>query len=169
MRCDVATHIGERNTSLGTEGWNQALVDIGDAHWPQSDQEEEVDDFTGLPIGLLGTLRTNLLPCGDGFADDAIHRLREGGAGLVDGNVEQTDCIRGQHLSRAWDSGIVSLPTDTAETQANNLVAAETGEEPGQGESPAQLNGVAGRSIAAAYGRAAPREILGCQVQSGPD
>ena len=72
---------------------------------------------------------------------DAVHRLREGGAGLVDGHVKQTNCVCGQHLSRAWDSGIVSLPADTTETQTNNLVAAEAGEEPGQGESPAHSMG----------------------------
>src|SRR5580658_6525719 len=101
MTGDVAAHIGERNTGLLTESRDERFVQIGHPYPGKPDEEEKIDQFAGLWVWEFCTLWTDLFPRGDGFADNAIYRLGEGGGGLVDRNVEQTNGVGRQSLASA--------------------------------------------------------------------
>src|SRR5580698_4467521 len=79
---DVAAHVGKRNTGFLAQSWDERLVQIGHTYSGEANEEEKIDQFSSLRIGEFYTLRTHLFPGGDGFADNPIYRLGEGGAGL---------------------------------------------------------------------------------------
>jgi hypothetical protein len=64
----------------------------------------------------------NLLPSGDRLTHNAINRLREGSAGLVHGNIKETHRVGDESFIGDRNGDIVSLPADTADAEAPDLV-----------------------------------------------
>ena len=128
---DVATHIGERDTSLLAESRDQSVLFRYDhAHSGEANEEKEIDEFASLPIREFCTLWPHLLPCGDGFSHNPINWFGERGGGLVDRNIKQANGISGQASPVPAQSRLL-LPTNAADPQTNDFVAAKAGEEPG--------------------------------------
>jgi hypothetical protein len=83
------------------------------------------------------------------------------GAGLADGHVQQADGVGGEDLAGVTgDRQAVVLPADAADLQPGDLVAAQAGEQPRQGERPDEFQ----RVVAACRGA---REVRGLYVQPG--
>ena len=169
MTGDVAAHIGERNTGLLAESRDKRLVQIGHSYPGKANEKEKIDQFASLRVWEFFTLWTDLFPRGDGFADNAIYRLGEGGGGLVDRNVEQTNGVGRQSLASARHSDIILLPPNAAKAQTNDLVAAKAGKEPGDNECSAHLNRIGGYWKWDMVEIALFRKIIGSQVKAGPD
>ena len=91
----------------------------------RADGEQQVDVFAGLAVKAFGLLRAQQLPGFDGLTDTGIDGLGEGGAGLVDGDVEQADSVRREDFfGVSGDRVAVLLPADATDAQAGDLVAA---------------------------------------------
>jgi len=169
MRGDVATDICGRHTGLDAKRGDEGMVQIRLAHAREPDHEEKVDDLSSLPVWALGTLWTNLLPGCNGFSNDTIHWLGKSCPGLVDRHVEQAHCISGEDVARAKGSYCIALRADAADPQPQNLVVAKSSEEPSRRKGSAHLDGIAVGSKLPSPGRAATREVVGYEVEAGPD
>jgi hypothetical protein len=75
-----------------------------------------VDSLVGLAVQGQRLGGAQGLPGFDGLAQQRVHRLGEGGAGLVDGDVEQADGILGEDVAGvAGDRLALVLAADAAE------------------------------------------------------
>src|SRR3954447_26089345 len=83
-----------------------------------------------------------------------INRLGERGACLVDGDVKQADrrCVGTGDIAR--------LPTDAADAQAHDLVAALAGEQPGQRQRADEFEGIGADTT--------DGEVIGPEIEPGP-
>jgi hypothetical protein len=59
---DVAPPTGERHPGLFTKGRNQRLVEMVYSDLGEANEKEKIDEFSGLRVGELHTLRAYLLP-----------------------------------------------------------------------------------------------------------
>ncbi|UZG60300.1 hypothetical protein [Rhodococcus opacus] len=95
--------------------------------------EQQVDSLAGAAVVKLRLGGAHRVPGVEGLAEDRVDRLGERGAGLVRGDIEQADRVTRQDpIGVAGDGGVVVLPADAADPQAGDLVAAQSGEQPGQ-------------------------------------
>ena len=104
---DVASHIRERHTGLFTEGRDHRVVEIVYSYLGEANEKEKIDEFSGLRIGQLHTLRANLFPRRDGLTDNPIYRLGESSGGLVDRNIEQANGVGRQRVTCAGHGHIL--------------------------------------------------------------
>ena len=144
MTGDVAAYIGERHTGLFTEGRDQSLVEIVYSYPGEANEKEKIDEFSGLRVGELHTLRAYLFPRRDGLTDNTIYRLGESGAGLVDRNIEQANGVGRQHAICAGNGDILLLPTYAAYAQTNDLVTAKASKQPGDDKCSGHFNRICG-------------------------
>ena len=78
-----------------------------------------------LGIELLGLLGTDRLPGFEGFSEQRVDRLGEGGPSLVDGDVEQADRVVREDVGGvAADRVAVVLPAHAPEPESGDLIAA---------------------------------------------
>ena len=123
----------------------------------RADGEQHVDPLAGLAVEALGLVGPQRLPGLDGLADERVDGLGESGAGLVHRDVEQADRVFGEDVVGVAGDGLaVLLPADAADPQPGDLVAAQAGEQPGQGERADERQ----RVVAARRGA---RQVLGLQ------
>ena len=161
MAGDVAADVGGRDPGFGAERRDDRAVDVGLGDRVRADGEQQVDVLAGLAVQPRGLGGPQGLPGLDGLADDRVDGLGERGAGLVDGHVEQADGVGGEDLAGvAGDGQPVVLPADAADPQPGDLVAAQAGEQPGQGERADEFH----RVVAACRGA---RQVGGLDVQPG--
>ncbi len=87
--------------------------------------------------------RSNSFPGRNRLPNEGINRLGEGRAGLVRGDIEQADRLFGGLLrGLPHDFHLFALPPDTSQSQARQLIAAQAGEEPGDGQRPHEFEGI---------------------------
>jgi hypothetical protein len=108
--------------------------------WPRKRKSTSSPVFGS---GSFAPLWAHLFPGGNSFADNPIYRLGEGGGGLVDWNIQQTNGVGWQSIASAWHRDIIPLPPNAAEAQTDNLVATKAGEEPCDGKCSGHLYRVA--------------------------
>ena len=87
-----------------------------------------------LRSGRVGWSGRSACQACDGLAARWVDGLGEGGAGLVHRDVEQADSILDEDSWSRRRGDAFLLPADAADAQPGDLVAAQPGEQPGQGE-----------------------------------
>jgi hypothetical protein len=159
---DAAPGVGGWDAGLAAQRGDDRRVDVGVGDPPRPHREQQVDVLAGLAVQHLRLVRPDRLPCLDGLADQGVDGLGERGPGLVRGDVEQADGVPGEHLAGVTgDRCPVVLPADAADPEPGDLVAALSGEQPGQRGGADEFHRVAG----AARDRG---EVAGLDVQPGP-
>src|SRR5436190_12073457 len=165
MAGDSAPRIFSRDTRLLAQCGNERLVQVARWDWAAAEAEGERDRFGGLGIDEERLCWALGLPGSDRIANQRIHGLGVASAGLVRWYVQQAGgtVVRQMVLGRSWGS-TRSLPTNTADAKPYELVAAESGEQPGDDERPYQ-----GQRIPARRWEVVSIEVNACPEQLGPD
>ena len=125
MAGDRAADVLARHTGLAAQQRDQHSVDVLLAELRAAVGEQHVDELAGLSIRELGLCGPNCLPRLDRSPTTGSTGLVNAVAVLLVGHVEQT------HV-RSPPAPVVGLPADRADPQSDDLVDAQSGEQPQQ-------------------------------------
>jgi hypothetical protein len=131
---DATAYVAVGNAGFVAEGRDEAPVDEGASDPGAAVGEQEMDVVAGLVVGEGGLGWAHQFPGFDGRADGSVDWLGERRAGLVDRDVEQA------YLRLVVAA--VALPADGTDAQATDLVGAQPGEEPQQGDGADEFDGI---------------------------